>query len=169
MNNPIKIQHRICLVIFATCLAPWVASAQTAAGKKVDDGSEYRTATLAGSETVHVLKMESVLAHFTVQTSWIPGEARKGFFRYQITAGPNTPTADDSAYIEKLHACDFAIRLYDNGGFLLRRIPVVFIRNVDNDGKYTSISSNDIEQLDLIDYKAFLKGSWEMDWQCYGN
>jgi hypothetical protein len=121
-------------------------------------------------------------ATFTLVTSWIPGDAHKGYIRYRIKGWPSYLSMenkfkntvpdqgwDEDIFVEKIHRCDYYFVSYDGGGFKLRETQVYFQKGVDSTGKVISMESNDMFQMDLSDYKSFSgnpSGSWDLLWSC---
>ncbi len=136
-----------------------------------------------GSKSFKIIPGDPRSAVFTVVTSWIPGEEKKGNFRYRISASsiaPSTNTQDtvsssadyeaNVAYLRKVAACSLSLEIYDDGGFLLRSAHVSFLQNVNGAGQLLGLDSNNSFQLDLASYRSFLRtpieSSWEMSWNC---
>jgi hypothetical protein len=131
-------------------------------------GSSYREGIDQRTQLIPALETEKEQAQFGVVTSWIPGEGHRGYIRYKIHAfGYGVALGKTEAYINKLHACAFTLNLYDKDKFVLKRIPLVFMRSVSDDGSVIAMDSNDMTQMDLADYKSFLvAGVWTISWTC---
>jgi hypothetical protein len=121
-----------------------------------------------GSDTVKIFEDDKHQATFQMTTSWIPGEGHKGFIRYRVSAtGIGLTLKEAPPYIERLHKCDITAILYDSGKFVLRRIPLIFMRGVADSGDVVEMNANDLDQMDLAEYRRFIsKGSWQVSWVC---
>jgi hypothetical protein len=124
-----------------------------------------------GAITISPIANEKRLVVFRLATSWIPGEGRKGFFRYRLSAVPYGADPDGVAtYLRKLSSCSLYLEIYDSEQFKLRSIPVIFDREVSNSGDLVSMTSNDMVQMDLMEYKSFAPaGSWNVSWRAVGS
>jgi hypothetical protein len=168
------------LVCLAFAFMPSIALGQ-AQHKAPASGEEtlYQTSNRGRSE-VKIFTDDSRPVEFFLQTSWIPGEGHKGAFRYKLTAISGMMSAVDAAdptkrmnlaeYVERMHTCAYFLVVYDNG-FVLRKIQVVFQREVDSDGKVIDMIANDSTQMDSSEYKRFLstkpvEDSWNVNWIC---
>lgn len=110
---------------------------------------------------------------FYLKTSWIPGKEHKGYFRYQVRASLTyAPDAHSTAESMKqafadIQSCFITLELYDNGGFVLQKIPLFFQGTVDDTDTLVFLLANDSSQMDLSDYKIFRdSGSWNILWAC---
>lgn len=148
-------------------------------------GDESLAAALyRGEHKVRVLPGDPRDAVFNLTTSWISGEGHKGWFRYKVYAKPAFITHDeevkntepkggwgDDVFIERLHSCQIWLNVYDEGGFVLRKIPVIFARDIDASGKISGMDTNDSVQMDATDYRRFTRvlpaaDSWDLAWIC---
>ena len=121
----------------------------------------------AGRETARVLGPSEKQATFVLTTSWIPGPDHKGYFRWQMNvAGEGVALAESPKFINSLHRCTFTLNAYDHGGFVLRHVPLPFMRTIADSGDVTSMSSNDLVQMDVAEYENFILGSWDVSWNC---
>ena len=121
----------------------------------------------AGRETAHVLGSTEKEATFTLMTSWIPGPDRKGYFRWQMgVSGEGVTLSEAPKFINSLHNCTYTLNVYDHGGFVLRHIPILFLRSVADSGDITAMSSNDLIQMNSAEYQKFVFGSWDVSWSC---
>ena len=63
-----------------------------------------------------------------------------------------------------------SLDIYDEGGFVLQKIPIVFEKTVDDHTVVTGLSANDSSQMDLNNYQSFLsskpESSWNIEWSC---
>ncbi len=109
-------------------------------------------------------------AIFSLSTSWIPGESHKGYFRYRIAIrGNGVSLKESSTYFTKLNSCKFSLVLYDSEGFKLRTIDLVFDEGLSDSGDIVALTSNDMAQMDLADYKTLLAGGrWNISWSAVG-
>jgi hypothetical protein len=112
---------------------------------------------------------------FTLQTSWIPGENRKGMFRYKMTAFPEMSELDSAEEIEtfmnRVHDYQITLHLYDVDGFLLRALSVPFLFGVDEKARVRGLLANTASQMDANEYRHFVgngnkSGSWSITWDC---
>ena len=119
-------------------------------------------------DVAHVLGPNKHEAVFTMVTSWIPGEGHRGFIRYQLNAvGEGVSLKDAPSFIEELHVCTYTLLLYDSENFILRRVPIIFMRTTDDSGDITSMNANDLAQMDMSEYESFIKdGRWQVSWAC---
>src|SRR5262249_49564438 len=125
---------------------------------------------------------EARKVNFSLTTSWIPGENHKGMLRYKINVAPQ-PTEppdpvlasdeDTATLMKRVHSCSIFVNLYDQDGFVLRRIHVIFDQGVDENVKLRSLYANEAVQMDAQEYRTFIgkadgteAGSWNMSWNC---
>ena len=136
-------------------------------GKKSESPSLSDAADM-GIEKSPILNDDPHLAVFHLVTSWIPGEQKKGYVRYRISViGSGVGLKEAPKYIDRLNKCDYTLILYDSGNFVLRRIPLVFMRGVADSGDVTELNANDLSQMSLAEYKMFVeKGVWQIGWSC---
>jgi hypothetical protein len=70
--------------------------------------------------------------------------------------------------ITRLHACTYTVRVFDDGGFVLQRVPLVLQTLVDDNGAANGMNSNDLFPMELAPYRAFLAAirdqSWDIVW-----
>ena len=134
-------------------------------GKKNDPPSLSGAAD-RGTEKAPILEDDTHLAVFHLVTSWIPGEQSKGYVRYRVTVtGEGVNLKDAPKYIDRLYKCDYTLVFYDGDGFVLRRIPLIFMRGVSESRDVTELLANDISQMSLAEYKMFAgKGRWQITW-----
>lgn len=167
-----------CLVLSAVAGCP----TPTAAQNKPVGTSDYSVPHYGGDRSIRLFADDPRAFYFTLSSSWIPGADRKGQFRYILSSWVAKPAPEDltkpapkggwesSAALERFHNCNTTLVLYDNGGFVLRRISVIFSRTVDADSKVTSLDANDSAPMDLTEYRGFLKTdaktSWQIAWFC---
>jgi hypothetical protein len=112
---------------------------------------------------------------YTLTTSWIPGEDRKGRFRYKLDAYPEAektyPAPNTLENLLKTDDCVIFLILRDAGDFELRNIPVSFGDVVDEDQKRIKISANESVPMSADEYKSFVgspshSGRWLIGWKC---
>jgi hypothetical protein len=155
------------ILVFLTLCAPFIgpAAGQTTKAKPRSDLSEGIS---EGFQQLKVLDDDPHTATFRLSTSWIPGEGHKGYIRFRLfVTGDGVNLKEAPAFIERIHACDYTLELDDKGGFVLRRIPLTFVKGVAASGDVTSMLANDIYQMDLAEYKSFIAGSsWGIPWSC---
>lgn len=115
---------------------------------------------------------------FTLATSWIPGEDRKGRFRYKVdaTAGfeDGTTATLDSAekVLNRAFGCDLYLRLQDSDDFELRSIPLAFNRTVNSSMMLVGLTSNSSVPMSATEYRSFVgttrtSGTWTITWNCH--
>jgi hypothetical protein len=108
-------------------------------------------------------------ATFNLATSWIPGEKHKGYFRYRMrVTSSETPLKDSTGYFKLLNSCQFLLVLYDSQDFKLREILLSFNSSIVDTGDVTALSANEMAQMDADDYRAFMKGSFNIMWEDKG-
>jgi hypothetical protein len=124
-----------------------------------------------GSVTIKPIPEEKRSAVFMLFTSWIPGEGRKGFIRYRINAAPDGGDLKEViTYMQKLTSCSFNLELYDSENFKLRTIPLTFSREISSSGDVVAMSSIDMSQMDLAEYKSFIpRERWTISWVGQGS
>lgn len=149
---------------------------------------DYSKATFLGTRQIRALADDPRRESFSLITSWIPGFEHKGYFRYQLLVTViDTQLATQPLYsstpprqgwgipetVERLQACSFLLDIYDEGGFILQKIPLSFIRIVDASSVTDGLNANDSSQMDLNNYQSFLKAnynsSWDIAWYCPSN
>ena len=147
--------------------------------------SNYAQASYRGSHKVKFFEDDPRNARFELITSWIPGSDNKGLFRYKVNVEIEPPTAEDKALftqtppkggwgipesLDRLQRCGFTLRLLDEGGFILQKIPITLIKTVDDKGIVASLNDNDSSPMQFSEYKSFMAatptGSWELTWRC---
>jgi hypothetical protein len=168
-------------VFVALCLL--VCFAETFAQAKAPTDAtklDYSEGIYQGEREIRIFPDDPRKFRFTLSTSWIPGPQHKGMFRYQLEVGVVAPTPSDlsgpapeegwglAETIDRLQKCQLNLRLLDGGGFLVQTIPLWFARSVDDHSAVKGLSANDASQMDLSDYRSFLKpgAGWEMSWSC---
>ncbi len=142
-----------------------------------------------GKITINAIPHDIHAANFTLMTSWIPGPTNKGILRFKVHGWveerPHTQTeavADghgnfvesDSGtiyndgiplYLQQLRSCMFDLLMYDDAGFKLREIPLVFVGGVDGvTALLTSLDANDSVPMSAEEYRHSIKGSWNIEW-----
>lgn len=146
---------------------------------------DYSKAAFLGTRQIRIFEDDPRKFQFILLTSWIPGHEHKGFFRYQLSAtvlsvppSPNPlykPTPPSQGWgipetIDRLHNCMLFLDVFDDGGFVLQKIPLIFQRTVDDQSVTIGLSANDSSQMDLHDYQSFLNAkpetSWDIGWAC---
>jgi len=144
---------------------------------------DYSKGYDAGIRVLPILSGDLRQAFVTLSTSWVPGPDHKGMFRYKVKITSFQPSLsvqaktpepsygwDFSTLIDKFHSCDYTLRVFDKGEFILRRIPLAFLTDVDDAGKSSAISANDMSSMDLDEYRSFLSAnkniSWDVTWIC---
>jgi hypothetical protein len=114
---------------------------------------------------------------FNLATSWIPGEDRKGRFRYKIEvrAGFDKDTVATLDSTEKLFnkakTCDFFLKLLDADEFELRDIPLTFDNNVNSSLMLVGLSANSSVPMTAVEYRSLVgapnsSGKWSINWRC---
>jgi hypothetical protein len=121
---------------------------------------------------------------FKLTTSWIPGEAHSGSFRYRMTAVPERPFLADlarnpnlvksevaSEFVQRVSRCNIHLLLNDVDGFKLRSILVPFSIGQDDKAHVGALLANDAVQMGSDEYRHFLgndkaSGSWTTSWAC---
>lgn len=110
---------------------------------------------------------------FYLTTSWIPGKEHRGYFRYKLPVSLTyVPDSNSTAESMKqafadIQSCFLILELYDDGGFVLQKIPLFFQQTVDDTDTLIGLLANDSSQMDLSDYKQFIgAGSWNISWTC---
>jgi hypothetical protein len=112
------------------------------------------------------LRPANNIATFSLATSWIPGEQHKGYFRYRMNVISGETTLKDSTqYFKLLNSCQFILVLYDSQGFKLREIRLSFISSIADSGDITALSTNEMTQMDADDYRALMKGRFNIMWE----
>lgn len=121
---------------------------------------------------------------FYLVTSWIPGREHKGYFRYQLrTSLVYAPVGEAVAAqtmpqaFSEFKKCSFFLELYDDGGFVLDKIPLYFQEMVGDTGAVTGMVANDSFQMDLYEYKKFIhaglragpEATWNISYTCPTN
>ena len=146
---------------------------------------DYSKGVYLGNRRIRIFPDDPRNIQFLLLTSWIPGVEHKGFFRYQLSANVMAASLSDQALyaatpppqgwgipetIERLQGCMLSLYLYDEGGFVLQKIPIVFEKTVDDHTVVTGLSANDSSQMDLNNYQSFLsskpESSWNIEWSC---
>jgi len=147
--------------------------------------ADYSKGVFLGTREIRIFPDDPRKTNFTLITSWIPGAEHKGFFRYQLFVFVMDASASDKILfdatppeqgwgipetIDRLQKCLLFLNTYDDGGFVLQKIPLFFTTRVDDHGVATGLSANDSSQMDLNNYQSFLAAkpdsSWEIDWSC---
>lgn len=146
---------------------------------------DYSRGAFLGTRQIRIFEDDPRQFRFILLTSWIPGHEHKGFFRYQLSVAvlpvppsPNplySPTPPQQGWgvsetIDRLHNCTLFLSVYDDGGFVLQKIPLILQRTVDDQSVIVGLSANDSSQMDLKDYQNFLsanpQASWNIEWAC---
>jgi hypothetical protein len=143
---------------------------------KQDSGADLAAVADWQTFTPPILPNPAPKVSFHLQTSWIPGDQRRGMFRYRLNGAifasatelaksPDsyTPTSIANT-IKQIHACDITLVLYDRDGFVLRKVAVPFTYGVNEQSEIMGLSSNDAAQMDVSEYRRF--GSWTLTWSC---
>ncbi len=115
---------------------------------------------------------------FTLATSWIPGEDRKGRFRYKVDVkagfeeGTTSTLESTEKVLNKAYACDLFLRLQDSDDFELRTIPLVFAKTVNSSMMLVGLSANSWVPMSATEYRGFVgnsnwPGSWTITWNCH--
>jgi len=170
-------------------MVSYVAQGQikSEAGSAISQNAKLAKATDWGKFEVRLYKDVDAKITFTLRTSWIPGEAHRGMFRYQVAAFPSMPTISLSAkdpassladgtekLMQRTHNWSIYLELNDIDGFVLRKMKIPFGYGVDDSARITSLSANGSAQMDASEYKSFLgtskaSGTWTISWDCGEN
>jgi hypothetical protein len=164
------------------CLAPTYAQRTAPPRPKASVSAALAKPQYWSAVKLRLFKTPTRETRFTFATSWIPGPDHKGMFRYRLAAIPETRSLNGQLlagesdtpentekFLERVHACDFTMVLYDSDGFLLRRVPILFQRGVNDDAQLISLSWNSSEQMDQEEYVSLLGiegkgGRWDVTW-----
>jgi len=108
---------------------------------------------------------------FTLVTSWIPGDDRKGMLRYTMNARPEYHSSAIEVYeqlIKRVARCVVQLKLLDEDGFILRSHEVPFAIALDDQYRVHGLRANDFMQMDANEYRPLFegKGSWDISWRC---
>ena len=115
---------------------------------------------------------------FSLATSWIPGENRKGMMRYRMTAIPDEASATPASngdpteqLMKRVQTCIIELNLFDADDFLLRKTVVSFGLAVDDQGRVIGLHANSSVQMEGQAYREFVGipsggGSWSVSWGC---
>lgn len=103
---------------------------------------------------------------FSLATSWIAGEGHLGYLRYRMTvSAPDLDLSKTIETMEKAHSCKFRLVLYDDGKFKLREFQLTFMSSMSSGGYFTQMETNEMGQLNLAEYRSFLKSqAWVVVW-----
>lgn len=148
---------------------------------------DYSKGIWAGTKYIRMFKDDPRTATFSLITSWIPGHENKGYFRYQLNVTINPLSAIDEesakvappqgwgvpAALDRIDLCVISLHLFDSSGFILEKIPVSFMRGVDQNSNLIGLKANDSYQMGLQEYKSLLAssamnldGAWSVTWAC---
>jgi hypothetical protein len=128
-----------------------------------------------GTFEARIFKDTEMKIKFTLQTSWIPGENRKGMFRYRMSVFPDPLVSyspdDIEKIISRVNACNVTLDLFDADGFVLRTLTVPFSFGVNDKARVQSLFANTASQMDSNEYRQFVgsanhSGSWSIGWAC---
>lgn len=143
---------------------------------------DYSLPNSRGYQTLHVFADDPRPVFFDLVTSWVPGKDKKGELRFIVKSSvfdvPDEEQGDKPpvggwgipAVMGRLHNCEFKLVLYDQWGFVLEKVPLVFVGSVNEKSEVTELTANDFTQMDMQDYRNYLKAveekSWNLNWAC---
>lgn len=147
------------LLLFCLIASPIFCQSQKPSNTGANANASLSKTINWPSTKIGPLNPANHLATFSLATSWIPGEQHKGYFRYRIsvTSG-ETPLSESTAYFKLLNSCQFFIVLLDSQDFKLREIELFFDDVVSESGDIVALSSNNMAQMDLDDYRSLVNG-----------
>jgi hypothetical protein len=131
-----------------------------------------------GALPVRLFKDDPTQITFTLSTSWIPGEDRKGRFRYKLGAtvpqhGEGVTVDSIEKVLTRTQGCKLFLVLNDRYDFQLREIQLFLQRNVDDAMNLRALSANDSTSMDADEYRNFVgggtaddSGNWNVTWDC---
>jgi hypothetical protein len=169
-----------CLLWISTC--PVFAQQTPAQRLKTDPNVALAKPAYWTQQTIRLFKDSPREVTFTMATSWIPGQDHKGMFRYRITglakersaiaqskANESDTPENTEKFLERVHGCGFIVVLYDGDGFILRRVPIVLQRAMNDDAQLISLNANWSDQMDREEYRSLLgtvekPGRWDITW-----
>jgi len=171
------------LKIVGTLMITLLASTNVCSAQNKQQPTPTQTASLAKPLDWGIfaarLFSDSDKISFRLETSWIPGENRKGMLRYKLSAFPEAAKMDmDSAEMEvaeklmkRASRCLITLKLYDADGFILQKMAVPFSLGLDDQARVNSLSANDAAQMDGQSYRDFVgtskrSGAWNVSWDC---
>jgi hypothetical protein len=97
---------------------------------------------------------------FKIVTSWIPGEANKGIFRYKLTATPKlnhgyrSALAQYQIMFKLMQSCAIVVVLFNPDGGVLQRIYPTFGPLIND--QMDAMSANENLQMNALEYEGFL-------------
>jgi hypothetical protein len=152
--------------------------------QKVTEES-YAKASYRGSHLIKLFANDPRSTKFSLTTSWILGPDSKGMFRYKLKVEVEPPTAVAKALynatpppggwgipetLQRIHLCTYTLRIFDDGGFIVQKIPLQLIRSVDDAGIDINLSTNEATPMSFTAYKSFMAAddsdSWGILWAC---
>jgi hypothetical protein len=145
----------------------------------------YAKASYRGSHLAKLFADDPRNTKFTLTTSWIPGPDAKGMFRYKLKVEVEPPTAEaKNLYnatpppggwgvpetLRRIHLCRYTLTLFDDGGFIVQKVPLQLIRTVDDAGIDINLATNETTPMSFTAYKSFMAAdasdSWGVLWAC---
>jgi len=132
---------------------------------------------LWGDYKVRLFKDDETTLTFTLSTSWIPGEDKKGRFRYRLDAtvpqhGDGVTVTSIEKTLKRTQACSLYLVLNDKYDFRLRSIPVYLSQTVDESLNLRGLNANSAEPMDIGEYRSLVGepgekgGNWQIKWNC---
>jgi hypothetical protein len=130
-----------------------------------------------GTIQLRLLEDNPRKVEFSLATSWIPGEDRKGMFRYRLDVRPVPDKENPLSVIEmeklltEVNACNLYLRLMDADQFELRTIPLFLQKNVNSEVWLIGLSANSSASMSAAEYRSFVgtstaSGTWTINWNC---
>jgi hypothetical protein len=175
--------QRVFLALLALSLLgisqPAVGQTKSSAGKNASTNYE-KLAKRVDWGTVRLRLFHDIPTElgFTLATSWIPGEDRKGMFRFRVEARPAfdrdaVATIDATEkLLNRADTCDLYLRLNDTEDFELRTIPLRLEKSVNSSLMLVALSANSSAPMSATEYRSFLgvesaSGTWTVTWNCH--
>lgn len=126
---------------------------------------------------VRLFKDDETTVTFSLSTSWIPGEDRKGRFRYKVDVtvpqhGDGVTVDSIAGILKRTQACTLYLVLNDKYDFQLRSIQLYLSKTVDEDMNLRGLNVNSSESMDVNEYRSLIGGTnevgghWQVKWNC---